>query len=298
MRLIFITLIALTGIVYCQPDSIYQQLEYYPLQIGNYWIYKTNQSVFGVDPKINYYSIEVTGSKLQTNNKEYRIIVKQSFPSGSNSTIYYQRIDTLSGNIYQYNPNDSSTDYESVILKLFTEPWGTIICPGYRPAQIYEVQFLGINTIRQSFYKELGSMQSQSVSYIKKFGRDHYGSGGGYSYYSEELIYAMINGIDYGTTPNSINGVINSIASFQLNQNYPNPFNSVTILRYDIPKQFPVRLSIIDMQGREVQILVDQIQESGNYSISWDAAVLPSGVYFYSLKAGSFKDVKKCQLIK
>jgi hypothetical protein len=59
-----------------------------------------------------------------------------------------------------------------------------------------------------------------------------------------------------------------------------------------------VTLKIYDILGREVAILVDEYKPAGNYELTWNAAILPSGVYFYQLKAGDFIQTKKMILLK
>jgi hypothetical protein len=85
---------------------------------------------------------------------------------------------------------------------------------------------------------------------------------------------------------------------FSLLQNYPNPFNPVTVINYQLPKTGNVKLSIYDALGKEVNILVNESQNAGNYNIEWNASAYPSGVYIYRLEAGSFVSNKKMILIK
>lgn len=86
--------------------------------------------------------------------------------------------------------------------------------------------------------------------------------------------------------------------NFELSQNYPNPFNPVTIISYNIPYTAMVELNIYNILGKEVATLVNEIQETGVYNVSFDASKLSSGVYFYELKAGNFNARKKMVLIK
>jgi uncharacterized delta-60 repeat protein len=86
--------------------------------------------------------------------------------------------------------------------------------------------------------------------------------------------------------------------SFALNQNYPNPFNPATIIKYAIPKNVNVIIKIYDILGREVKTLVNEFQKAGYYEISFDGSNLSSGVYFYKIQAGDYKDVKKLVLLK
>jgi uncharacterized repeat protein (TIGR01451 family) len=86
--------------------------------------------------------------------------------------------------------------------------------------------------------------------------------------------------------------------SYELLQNYPNPFNPSTNIRFDIPVSGFTTLKVYDMLGREVESLVDEIKEAGSYTVKFDASKLSTGVYIYSLKAGSFVASKKLLLLK
>jgi len=86
--------------------------------------------------------------------------------------------------------------------------------------------------------------------------------------------------------------------NYELNQNYPNPFNPTTKIEYWVPISGKVTLKIYDVLGREIETLVDKMQESGKYEINWNALRYSSGVYFYSIRAGSIKCVKKMLLLK
>lgn len=97
----------------------------------------------------------------------------------------------------------------------------------------------------------------------------------------------------------SVNPVSTEVPSdFSLSQNYPNPFNPVTKIMFDIPKPSSVRIIVYDALGRVVKQLVDMELKAGSYSADFDGSGLTSGVYFYEIEAGSFKDVKKMVLIK
>ncbi|MBV6477945.1 MAG: hypothetical protein HGGPFJEG_00690 [Ignavibacteria bacterium] len=86
--------------------------------------------------------------------------------------------------------------------------------------------------------------------------------------------------------------------NFQLQQNYPNPFNPVTTIKYNLVKNSFVTLKVFDMLGKEIKTLVSEYQSTGIKEINFDASGLTSGVYFYSISAGDFSDVKKMMLLK
>ena len=87
-------------------------------------------------------------------------------------------------------------------------------------------------------------------------------------------------------------------ASFSLLQNYPNPFNPTTSIRYSIAKASIVSLKIYNILGQEVATLVNQHQTAGDYTTTFDASRYASGVYFYRLNAGGFRQVRKMLLLK
>lgn len=87
-------------------------------------------------------------------------------------------------------------------------------------------------------------------------------------------------------------------ASCWLSQNYPNPFNPATKMSFAISHSSFVTLKVYDVLGREVARLVNEKKPAGEYMVQWNAANLPSGVYFYQLRAGSFVQTKKMLLIR
>jgi hypothetical protein len=82
-----------------------------------------------------------------------------------------------------------------------------------------------------------------------------------------------------------------------LEQNYPNPFNPSTTIKYELPRSSMVELSVCDILGREVSVLVNERRDAGVHEVKFDAAGLSSGVYFYRLKAGEFVQTKKLLLV-
>jgi hypothetical protein len=87
-------------------------------------------------------------------------------------------------------------------------------------------------------------------------------------------------------------------SSFVLEQNYPNPFNPSTMINYQLSMIIEVDLGIYNVLGQKVATLVSKKQTAGSYQVEWDARGFASGVYYYVLKAGEFKEVKKMVYIK
>jgi hypothetical protein len=87
-------------------------------------------------------------------------------------------------------------------------------------------------------------------------------------------------------------------AEYALFQNFPNPFNPATIIKYQVPVTSSVKLSVYDVIGREVAVLINETKTPGEYTATFDAKALSSGVYIYRLEAGNFVQSKRMLLVK
>ena len=90
---------------------------------------------------------------------------------------------------------------------------------------------------------------------------------------------------------------------FALHQNYPNPFNPTTNIRYDLPEDALVSITIYDIMGRSIRSLVNSRQTAGYRSVQWNAtndagSPVSAGLYLYTIQAGDFRQVKKMVLLK
>ena len=91
--------------------------------------------------------------------------------------------------------------------------------------------------------------------------------------------------------------------TYNLNNAYPNPFNPVTTLRYDLPEDANVNITIYDMMGRQISTLVSSQQNAGYKSVQWNAtndagSPVSAGLYLYTIQAGEFRQTKKMVLLK
>jgi hypothetical protein len=83
-----------------------------------------------------------------------------------------------------------------------------------------------------------------------------------------------------------------------LGQNYPNPFNPTTSIKYSVSSIQNVKLIVYDILGKEIKTLVNEKKSPGTYEVTFDGSRLASGIYFYTLTAGDFKETKKLVLLK
>jgi hypothetical protein len=92
--------------------------------------------------------------------------------------------------------------------------------------------------------------------------------------------------------------VVDSATDFVLAQNYPNPFNPSTTISFNLPQTSNATLSVYNVLGQRVAVLVNGQMSAGAHSISFDASRLASGMYIYELRAGNFVQQKRMMLIK
>jgi len=100
------------------------------------------------------------------------------------------------------------------------------------------------------------------------------------------------------TSTTSVDDQINNVTNFSLEQNYPNPFNPSTKIKFIIPESGYTTIKVYNVLGAEVATLLNEVKLRGEYEISFDAAGLSSGTYFYSLESGNFREVKKMVILR
>jgi Secretion system C-terminal sorting domain len=263
--------------------------EYFPLQIGNKWVYKNTEYEYLSSPRIGYSSKEVIGDTIMDNGIKYFITLGDD-PS------HYVRFDTLTNEIKYYFKdtavgNDVSI-YSLNYIKDSTVVWN---CPF--SSTIFQISFSQQTSSDTSFINLAGeSIEFESISFKKYIGIV-YRSLSEISVYSSNLIGYRINGKEWGHL-SGIKNNTNIPAEYKLEQNYPNPFNPATLIGYSIPKSGIVIIKVFDVLGREVSTLVNEYKFAGNYSVQFNAGKITSGVYFYRIESGSYVQTKKLVVLK
>ena len=121
----------------------------------------------------------------------------------------------------------------------------------------------------------------------------------GYSKTEAEIISALSEAeTKYNSVFTSVEQIDQLPSGFSLSQNYPNPFNPSTKINFSIPQRDYVSLNVYNVLGQQVAELINKNMETGTYSVDFNASNLPSGVYVYTLLAGSTKLSNKMMLIK
>jgi hypothetical protein len=117
----------------------------------------------------------------------------------------------------------------------------------------------------------------------------------------EDNVYLATNESIWKSNPDSVVSVAENPdmpAEYKLYQNYPNPFNPNTTIKYSVKEAGMVTLTVYDILGKEVKTLVNETKSPGEYTAAFDASSLPSGVYIYTIRAGSFNASRKMVLVK
>jgi hypothetical protein len=283
------------------PDEL---LSFYPLEIGNKWIYDETTVVY--DPYPNYYHRilvkEVIGDTVAPNGKKYFSLrdetVWQNF--------LFERIDSLGGKVYRYDETLGIPDNEYIIDDLLAEVGDTVYTyrmgyhPGSHTTVLDEITFEKWGLIKPKKVFEHYILHPPVYSLTQDIGLDSIHS---YFDFGDTWIVlkgCILDGVVYGdTTVVSVEDEeVPVVSKFKLEQNFPNPFNPTTTIKYQIPELSFVTLKVYDVLGSELEILVSENKPVGSYEIEFNATGLPSGIYFYRLQAGSFVETKKMILLK
>ena len=172
---------------------------------------------------------------------------------------------------------------------------------GFEPVAgaVVDVTAIGINgnTYNVGMHRTLTAGNKVVFLAFDPLGLDSPSSG--YFWYGFDRVSPLVQTLRwFGADVTDVEDQFSNPNSYQLAQNYPNPFNPSTKLAYAIEKQGLVTLKIYDVLGREVAALVNEVQNAGAHSVTFDASRLASGMYMYTLTSGNFSSTKKMMLLK
>jgi hypothetical protein len=297
--------------------------DFLPLQVGNVWVYQCNTGGSFCGGCSGRTRVSISGSSVINGRVYYQREIAGRILSGNcnscGSTFYLPfssavRVDSQSANVFltstsgcSYTPGEVMLDSFKAKLRdsirMNCQPptqWGAYVCTDTNNVTLFGSQW------QSRIYTLDGFEGGYQRRYAMGIGCYYVFStaleGGTYvCNRSMTLLGCVINGVLYGDTSMLLG--INMISSeipltYSLYQNYPNPFNPVTNIKFDLPKSGYVEIKIFDIQGREIAQLVNQQMQPGVYSVNWDASNYPSGVYFYKIEAGDYKESKRMVLIK
>jgi len=281
----------------------FSQQNYFPLEVGNYWQYKV-KSVFMVDTTFSYNFTEIIGDTIFSTSSSLYYKVRPALTVGLFDTIQYLRFDSLLNSIIEY---DSLRGGESVLFRLDStdnECWdyfGYQLCSGNTDT----LEIFGDYKIVKEFYKSSSTPPWWGYSLAEDFGpiEIYDNESWGFTVYSiYNLVYAKINGIEYGQLVSVSEEYPELPIAFHLSQNYPNPFNPSTKISWQVPVSGWQTLKVYDVLGNKVATLVNEYRSAGSYEIEFNPSSInhhpSSGVYFYQLSAGDYVETKKMILLK
>jgi hypothetical protein len=296
MRKLFAVLVMLVAMNASAIDTITGK--YFPLQVGNVYKY-----YFGTSGGYSYtYKIRIVKDTI-VENKRYFKFTPFQFEPYSSSLI---RFDTLTGNIYVRSANGycSYSPFEILhdSLKANLNDSATVCNSIYkhRCNIIGYWNILGNNVLTKRFMRNQYSGNYIEYVYAMGFGIAGVNSKEGQNYSSHSLIGCYVNGVLYGDTLlTGINRISSEVpSSYSLSQNYPNPFNNSSKFKVQNSKLEHLKITVYDINGKEVQTLVNEVLQPGSYEIMFDGDGLNSGVYFYQLTAGNYRETRRMALIK
>jgi hypothetical protein len=246
-----------------------------PLETGNQWQYKVHQIVYGppsTDTTIYYSFFVVERDTIMPNGYQYQVI------KSSDSTTRYIHLDSLTACVYEYE-NNSSRGFKTDSLRCSEGDWfgRDLFCEFIDTATVlnYHTWIMGISWVAPDI--TLAHTLAMDIGMIYQYIYESYGWG---IEWISNLVYAKIDGVEFGEIVNSQSDIKNELTGFNLHQNYPNPFK------------------VYDVLGNEILTLVNEEIPIGIYEVEFNATVLPSGIYFYKIQADSFVDTKKMILLK
>ncbi len=287
------------------PDSV---LAYYPLHTGNYWEYTEIASEWNHIYWQRYFCLEVTGDTLLENGKSYKILQKQYIPDTLETTYYFERVDTLTGDVFRYCSKYEFIDNEYKIDSLSIQLGDTVATLRNYPSDASENEVLCQHLISDTLFNQtfqtkyftcISFIPGFNYSLAKGIGLVRFTFGGEIAQTYQTLKYARINNVEYGNKlPTYVQNESSAPGGFSLSQNYPNPFNPSTKISYNLDQTALVSLIIYDTLGRQVRTLVYEQQHAGYHEILLNTGDLAAGVYFYQLKSRDQILTKKMVLLR
>ena len=282
---------------------------FFPLQVGNYWLYKVTQ-YFLFDTSYGYTYSEVLKDTTIATKTYNKVKIAFDWDQTFRDSIKYLRYDSLSSSIIEYSKFQGG---EGTIFKLNAsenESWnyfGSEVCSG----KIETLSLFGTTKPCKPFGDCDYSPPFWTYVLAEDIGPIILGDdqSWGFTMYTDyDVVYAKINGVEYGNFVSVSDRNSELPAKFYLSQNYPNPFNPTTNIGFRIAKFGFVSLKVYDILGREVATLVNEEKHAGNYEVKFsakggsasggDAYNLSSGIYFYKLSTENYTSVKKMILMK
>jgi hypothetical protein len=261
---------------------------YFPLMTGDIWEYDCQTWPF--ENHLYYFTETVTGDSVAPNGVKYFVIYRKILPDSS-TIVYLERVDSLTANVYTYQP----TPYPTEVLQdsLRSKP-GDHYDGGYGICWSQHTQsILGVPTTVKSF--TFAGLESHDLAY--GFGEDSVNIFNNGDSFGFKLIYARIAGKEFGTLL-SVQSTKTKPSDFSLSQNFPNPFNPSTSIEFSLPQMEFITLEVRNILGQRIATLISKVMPPGSHVIKFDGSGLPTGTYYCILRTKNSLITKPMLLIK
>jgi hypothetical protein len=271
-------------------------LKYFPLAVGNVYKYHFGSSTgYSYDYKVRILKDTIINSK--------RYFVSSGYFPGSIGLIL--RMDSTTSNVYTRSSMYCSySPFEELIDSLRSRKGdSTLVCtpsvPKHYCGDTSYATLFGIQVKKKGFNRYTTAVAT-SVTYGMNFGIIFSTSSDMWGMSSESMLGCYINGVLYGdTTLTDIENISSEVpSSYSLEQNYPNPFNPMCNVQFSICNTGNVKITVYDIQGHEIQTLVNEKLQPGTYVTKFNGSMLTSGVYFYRMVIKDFSETKRMLMIK
>jgi len=242
------------------------------------------------DGGINW--IERTSTIPTPNNYIARVVTDP----GNANTVYFVRSGFGAGKVFR--STDLGNSWVNISGNLPDVPCSDLFIDPVNTAYMYVGNDFGVyyTTNSGATWNRLG----EGMPYVPVLDFSYFNNG------TKRLLRAATHG--RSAFEINLNDILTAISTeetsaispkqFSLEQNFPNPFNPATIIKFSVPQKSFVSLKVFDVLGIAVQTLVGEERPAGNYEVTFDAAKLPSGVYFYTLQTNNFLATKKLIVLK
>ncbi len=275
-----------------------------PLGPGHRWQYTRILNSACANRNLGTLDVWIDKDTLLDNGLKYWIRNEGRFPDGITDR-YFVRFDSSTGNLYQRyqwaNASERHVDSLRVAVGDTIKIGGMYIIrrAGFADTVCglvtYTTQFvelphtgweersytlgLGLSTRKEvyAFYPNLACQSAVVTSH---------------------LVYARVDGNEFGTLLSLPGSNQEGPAGFELQQNYPNPFNPHSTIRITVPEKTVTDLTVFDLSGRKIAVLIHGIIDAGNHEVTFDATGLPSGTYFCRMRSGVFAQTIRLVLLK
>ena len=257
----------------------------YPLNLGDIWQYE----ILDLN---EYFSVEVIGDTTFLSNGYTYKILQNNFGIKGYKRIYEDKVYYYNNYLQSDQIRYDFTLQPGDTVAVFTSENDTTIIT------LIDIRYANIfGLVRKQWlflYDTVPYLDDEVVFTIT----DSIGLTSAENIFVHQvLVGAIINGTTYGNIV-IVEDEQLIPTEIALEQNYPNPFNPSTTIKFSLPSSGYATLKIYNALGEEVAELLDKKLTNGTYQVEWNASNVPSGVYFYQLKTGSFVQTKKMILMK